>query len=85
MLTCKEISVLVTKKVDTSLTVNERFSFFLHTAMCALCRRYAKEMSALHKLMQKTKDPVLLENKKLSEQARERIKQEIDKVLHSTE
>ena len=88
MLTCKQASFLASKKLDKKLTFRERIDFSLHTAMCTLCRHYAKEIEALHKLMQKvgkTEETVLSENEHLSEQSRERIKQEIDKALHSTE
>jgi len=88
MLTCKEASFLASKKLDKKLTLKERIDFSLHTSMCGLCRRYAKEINVLHQLMQKMgkkEETVLPENTKLSPQSRERIKQEIDKALHSTE
>ena len=88
MLTCKQASFLASKKLDKKLTIRERFNFSLHTAMCGLCRHYAKEIEVLHKLMQKvgkTEDTLLSKNEQLSEQSRERIKQEIAKVLHPTE
>ena len=88
MLTCKESSYLASKKLDKKLTLKERIDFSLHTVMCSICRHYAKEINALHKLMQKvgkTGDSVPPENTKLSEQSRERIKQEIDKALNPTE
>jgi len=88
MLTCKEASLLASKKLDKKLTFRERMSFTLHTAMCHLCRHYAKEISELHKLIQQAdrpEDVVLTENEQLSKQSRERIKQAIDKALHSTE
>ncbi len=88
MLTCKEASFLASKKLDKNLTIKEHFNLSLHLTMCALCRHYAKEIEALHKLMQKmgkAEATQLTENKQLSKQAHERIKQEMDKVLHSAE
>lgn len=88
MLTCKEASFLASKKLDKKLTFRERIDFSLHIAMCSLCRNYAKEIKTLHRLMQKigkTEDQGLSGDEKLSEQSRKRIKQEIDKSLHSTE
>jgi len=88
MLTCKEASFLASKKLDKKLTLKERIDFSLHTAMCGLCKRYAKEINALHQLMKKVgkKDAIVLsESTKLSPKSRERIKQEIDKALHATE
>lgn len=88
MLTCKEASFLASKKLDKKLTIREGFGFYLHTAMCGLCRHYAKEIEALHKLMKKVvknDDTLLLADEKLSEQSRERIQQEVNKALHPTE
>ncbi len=87
MLTCKQASFLASKKLDKKLTIKEHFDFSLHTVMCGLCRHYANEIEALHKLMQKvgkTEDSMMLIDEKLSEQSRKRIKQEMDKVLHPT-
>ena len=88
MLTCKEASFLASKKLDKKLTWRERIDFSLHTAMCKLCRHYARDMNALHKLMQKmgeTGRTLLPESTKLSEHSRDRIKQALDKALHPTE
>lgn len=88
MLTCKEASLLASKKLDKKLTFRERMHFYLHTAMCNLCRHYAKEIEALHQLIKKAgknQEFVLTGKEQLSEQSRQRIKQEIDKALHSKE
>ena len=88
MLTCKEATYLASKKLDKNLTLRERMGFFLHTAMCSLCRHYARDMKALHKLMLKAGkvgQTLLPESVKLSEQSRERIKHILDKALHPPE
>lgn len=88
MLTCKEASYLASKKLDKKLTLREWIGFLLHNAMCRLCRRYAKDIDALHTMMLKAsrRGQVLLsESTKLSEQSRERIKLAVDKTLHSSE
>lgn len=85
MLTCKEASFLASKKLDKKLTWRESIGLFLHIAMCGLCRRYAKEIKALHRLMLKagkSGQSLLPESVKLSEQSRDRIKHAVDKVLH---
>jgi len=87
MLTCKQASFLASKKLDKKLTIKERFDFSLHTVMCGLCRHYANEIEALHKLMQKVgkaEYSMLSKGEQLSEQSRDRIKQKMDKVLHPT-
>ena len=88
MLTCKEASYLASKKLDKKLTLREWMRFLLHTTICSLCRRYARDINALHTLMLKAsrRGQVLLsESTKLSEQSRERIKLAIDKALHPME
>ena len=88
MLTCKEAIYLASKKLDKNLTFQERIGFLLHTAMCGLCRHYARDMEALHKLMLKAGkagQTLLPESAKLSEQSRARIKHALNKTLNSTE
>jgi len=88
MLTCKEAIYLASKKLDKNLTLRERMNFFLHTAMCSLCRHYARDMKKLHELMLKASkvgQTLLPETVKLSELSRERIKHALDKALHPTE
>ncbi len=84
MLTCKEASLLASKKLDKKLTWKENFNFKLHVMMCDLCRRYAKEIKKLHNIMQKAGKSslsILPESVKLSKQSRDRIKQVLDKAL----
>ncbi len=88
MLTCKEAIYLASKKLDKNLTLREQMDFLLHTAMCSLCRHYARDMRALHKLMLKAgkaRLTLLPESKKLSELSRARIKHALEKALHPTE
>ena len=88
MLTCKEAIYLASKKLDKNLTLRERMDFLLHTAMCSLCRHYARDMKKLHELMLKASkvgQTLLPESVKLSELSRERIKHALDKALHPTE
>lgn len=88
MLTCKEAGYLASKKLDKKLTLREKMAFSFHTTICSMCRRYIRDMNALHKLLRKVKKTgktLLPESTKLSEQSRERIKQAIGKVLHPTE
>ncbi len=85
MLTCKQASYLASKKLDKKLTLAEQMNFLFHTAMCRMCRLYARDMKVLHQMMLEAgrKGQALLpENSILSQQARDRIKQALDKALH---
>ena len=86
MLTCKEASLLASKKLDKKLTIKESLNFALHLAMCTLCRHYANEIEAVHRVIQgmgKKDATSLTEHIHLSSQAHKRIKQEMDKALNS--
>ena len=88
MITCKEASYLASKKMDEKLTRRERMGFWLHIAMCSLCRCYARDVKKVHAVMLKagkTGQLLLPESVKLSKQSRERIKQALNKALHRTE
>jgi len=88
MLTCEEASYLASKKIDGKLRWNERIGFWLHIAMCRLCRRYAKDIKKLHALMLKkgkTGQVLLPESVTLSEKSRERIKKVLNKALQQAE
>ncbi|MCK4841862.1 MAG: hypothetical protein KAT04_08260 [Methylococcales bacterium] len=85
MLTCKEVSLLASKKLDEKLTLGERVGFLLHISMCGVCRRYSKEINKVHALMLnvgKNGKSFMSESVKLSKEARERIKVALDKVSH---
>jgi len=86
MLTCKEASYLASKKLDKKLSLRERMGFIFHTAMCSVCRYYARDMKLLHQMMLKAgkKGQTLLpDTAKLSQQSRDRIRQVLDKAIHS--
>lgn len=46
MLTCKEITALVTDYAEGNLSFLERIRFVLHIGMCRNCRRYVRQMKA---------------------------------------
>ena len=61
-------------------------SFITHTLMCCLCREYDRDIAALHKFIRakgKAEKTFLPDTSSLSEQSRIRIKQALDKEMHS--
>ncbi len=46
MLTCKEITELVTAYVEGQLSFTDRLRFRLHIGMCHNCRAYVRQMKA---------------------------------------
>jgi len=80
MLTCKQASELVSKKLDGELAWRSRIALNIHLMMCGLCRRYARDVGKLHALMRHTGNDaqaLLPESLKLSAKARERIRQRL--------
>jgi anti-sigma factor ChrR (cupin superfamily) len=46
MLTCKEITELVTEYAEGSLSFLDRIRFQMHIGMCRSCRRYVRQVKA---------------------------------------
>ena len=46
MLTCKEITDLVTDYAEGNLTFMDRIRFQMHIGMCRNCRRYVRQVKA---------------------------------------
>ncbi|MEO8444692.1 MAG: zf-HC2 domain-containing protein [Gammaproteobacteria bacterium] len=44
---CRDISALVSRAMDTRLTVGERVRVRLHLAICSACRRFARQVRQL--------------------------------------
>jgi hypothetical protein len=44
MLSCKEVSQLVSQSLDSPLPLRRRFSVRLHLLMCSLCARFRRQM-----------------------------------------
>lgn len=88
MLTCKEASYLVSKKLDGKLTWREHLGLWMHISLCRLCRRYSRDVQRLHSVIRAAgaSGQVLLpESVKLSEQSRQRIAQALKKMLGQQE
>lgn len=81
MLSCKEISELVSQSLDQPLPWSKRVRVRLHLAMCGLCRGYRNTILSLRENIRKTRpepgedglDPGL----RLPPAARERIRRRL--------
>ncbi|QBG48721.1 zf-HC2 domain-containing protein [Verrucomicrobia bacterium S94] len=78
MLSCKEVSRLISESLDRKLPFRQRIGVRMHLMMCSLCRRYRAQAVYLRYLFthiagddRKGTFP----EERLSEPARERIKQ----------
>ncbi|MCK4564165.1 MAG: zf-HC2 domain-containing protein [Verrucomicrobia bacterium] len=72
MLTCKEVSKLVSESLEHPLPFRQRMGVRLHLMMCSMCRAYQKQTLLLRAAMRTyaRHEP----SEPLSEQARQRIK-----------
>jgi anti-sigma factor RsiW len=51
MLSCKEITQLVTEYVEGALSLRDRLRFQLHIGMCRYCRAYLRQMKLTAKTL----------------------------------
>ncbi|MBI2313110.1 MAG: zf-HC2 domain-containing protein [Betaproteobacteria bacterium] len=47
MLSCKEVTHLVSESLDRKLSISERFRMQLHFRICAYCRNFRRQMTFL--------------------------------------
>ncbi len=57
MLTCKQITELVTAYAEGRLPFMDRIRFRLHIGMCRHCRAYVRQLRATAKALGKLPDP----------------------------
>jgi len=49
MLTCKEVSKLVSLALDRRLPLNKRMAVRLHLLVCKMCSRYQQQLKFIHR------------------------------------
>lgn len=59
MLSCKEITQLVTEYVEGTLPLRDRIRFQLHIGMCRHCRAYLRQMRLTAKTLGYLPEPEL--------------------------
>ena len=72
MLTCKEVSELVSESLERELPLRRRMAVQLHLMMCSMCRTYQKQTLQLRDAMRTYAHREPTEH--LSKDARQRIK-----------
>ena len=72
MLTCKEVSKLVSESLEHPLPFRQRMGVRLHLMMCSMCRVYQKQTLQLREALRTyaRREP----SEHLSKEARQRIK-----------
>jgi hypothetical protein len=79
MPSCREISQMVSEAMDQRLPLRKRLAIRFHISMCALCRRYEKQLQLVREGTRRYADPDGNPGEKsLSPAARERLKHALE-------
>lgn len=78
MLSCKEVTLLTSKSMDSSLTWRERTATRLHLLYCRGCQRFRDQIRFLRRAARCGEMP-MPENVRLPESARSRIRSVLQK------
>jgi len=82
MLSCKEVSELVSKSMEVPLPLPVRIKLYFHLFICKLCRRYKAQMAflrkVLKKLVQEAQEGNLFSSASLSHEAKENISKKLE-------
>jgi predicted anti-sigma-YlaC factor YlaD len=77
MLTCKDVSKLVSESLEHELPFRQRLGVRTHLMMCSLCRQYKRQSLLLRELfrrMARSEEEQPSSREHLTEATRERIK-----------
>ncbi len=84
MLTCKEVTHLISESLDRELPLSKRIGVRVHLSLCKFCRRYRRQLFFLRKACQdyqpKSEQEEIPPSASLPPEARHRIKKAIDSV-----
>jgi hypothetical protein len=72
--TCEEITPLISRNLDGSLSFRDKVKMVLHKHICVWCRRYAEQLLLIRKALRKQDSQPDLT---LSSEAREQIKRSL--------
>ena len=82
MLSCKEVSKLVSESLDHKLPFWKRVSVWIHLSLCRLCQGFRKDLLKLRSAARQHADDTKIDASEpipaLSEEARERIQHALE-------
>ncbi|MCI0587059.1 MAG: zf-HC2 domain-containing protein [Planctomycetes bacterium] len=56
MLTCRELTEIVTEYLERRLSLRDRLRFQMHVGMCFACRRYLRQMRQVMRILGRMPD-----------------------------
>lgn len=81
MLTCKDVTRLISESMDTSLPIGKRIGMRLHLLICKFCSRYERQLllirEAVRRIVATEGKPGEPPGELLSEEAKERIRESL--------
>jgi hypothetical protein len=81
MLSCKDVTLLISESMDTSLPVGQRIGMRLHLLMCKFCSRYERQLflirETVRRIVATEEKPGEPPGETLSEEAKERIRKSL--------
>ncbi len=82
MLTCREVTRLVSKSMDSKLPWHQRLGIRIHLIYCVWCRRYAAQTQFLRKAASKlVNEGEVSSRAQLSPEAKEQIRARLQQAL----
>jgi hypothetical protein len=81
MLSCKDVTQLISESMDTSLPIGKRIGMRLHLLMCKFCARYERQLLLIRETVRRIaateEKPGEPPGETLSEEAKERIRKSL--------
>lgn len=81
MLSCKDVTILLSGSMDASLPIGKRIGVRVHLIICKWCARYKRQLvlirETVRRLASAVEKPGELPGESLSEEAKERIRKSI--------
>ena len=78
MLSCKEVTELVSQSFDAEISARARLGIRFHLLLCRACQRYKQQIQILHQALRRlaglAEDDTSREGETLSPESREKIK-----------
>ena len=82
MLSCRDVTQLISESMDTSLPIGKRIGVRIHLLMCRFCARYERQLllirETLRRLVVTEDQPEEQAGEILSVEARERIRTSLE-------
>jgi hypothetical protein len=77
MLSCKDVTQLISESMDHSLPIGKRIGVRLHLLMCKFCSRYERQLLLIRETVRRIVATEEKPGETLSEEAKERIRKSL--------